>query len=159
MVVIALRYAAALLSVPVGGLALGIGGLAVIGTFLPGMERRLPERRCQVAASIAFKHSRQGAALRWGCQLGTGVCTYIVVPALLGVPAAALIQELPAVGWLLCVLYGLARGCVIAGFAVAESRREARGIESPLRWPLKRLLRMPLGGLTAMIVAQGVIGM
>jgi hypothetical protein len=99
------------------------------------------------------------AAFRWGFRLGLGFCTYLVTPAFYALLAVALGQMHPAGSWLLCMVYGAARGIVIAWSAVTKARIEARG--DPLPTPkgrLKRALRVPLLVMTVLGVTLVAVG-
>jgi hypothetical protein len=159
-VVMLAAYVADLLSVPIEGVAIGLCTLGIAGTFVPRVEQWLPERRCQVAPFTVFRFSAQGAAFRWGLQLGMGFHTYMVVPAVLALPAAALLQRTPIAEWAIFLSYGLSRGGIIACMAVAGARSRGRDKAEPaIRWPLKRMLRVPLGVVMIAMLIVGVATM
>lgn len=125
------------------GIALALMGLAVLAMSSHSIRGWLPERRCQVDTGIAMLHTREGAALRWGVVLGTGVCTFLVTPAFYGLVGVGLVSGfLPAL--IVFMAYGSVRGITIAVFALRTKQINSMGIErEPGGW-IGPLLRIPL---------------
>ena len=131
---------------------LGVGAVAATGVLWPRARRWLPERACQVASTL-MRDSPGRAAFRWGLELGTGVSTFVVTPAMYALLAVAVGQGQPVVVVALCSLYGTSRGAAIAWFAVVYSRR-AQAQEHQPGVGLERALRVPLA--LAIVVAAGL---
>jgi hypothetical protein len=114
--------------------------LACVALVAPSIRTWLPERPCQVSRKHMLRPQAQAAAI-WGLQLGTGVTTFVVTPALYALIVAAAAQSDPMASWFLAALYGTCRGAVIAIFALRYARaprqREDRllgiGLEARLR--------------------------
>lgn len=124
------------------GLVFGVAGLSAAALGWPSLRRWLPERGCQVPVSRLRRGSLGQAAFHWGVELGLGLCTFAVTPALYAMLALAIGQKHPVGAALVCMLYGASRGATIARFAIAYSHRvETRvfpgtGLERSLRGPL-----------------------
>lgn len=131
---------------------LGVGAVAATGVVCPGARRWLPDRACQVPSTL-MRDSPRRAAFRWGAELGTGVSTFVVTPAMYALLAVAVGQGQPVVVAALCGLYGASRGAAIAWFAVAYARR-AQARERQPGVGLERALRIPLA--LAIVVAAGL---
>jgi hypothetical protein len=93
--------------------------------------------------------------LGWGWQLGTGVATYSVTPALYALIAVSLVLPSGIATTAVGGLYGLLRGSVILWFAL----REARLGHPPSRLgAIKRSMKLPVAaavllGCLAIILA------
>jgi hypothetical protein len=113
--------------------------------YISGLGRTrawLPERSCQVSNAL-MRERRERAALRWGFELGTGVHTLVVTPAMYALLAIAAAQPRPLVVAAVCVLYGASRGATIAGFALVYAWRHGRERGVP-GLGLERAMRVPV---------------
>jgi hypothetical protein len=95
------------------------------------------------------------AALRWGAELGTGVLTLVVTPAMYALIGVALAQKqaLAVVGVL--AVYGAARGIAIASGALAHTRLRRQGVERLPGVGLARGMRLPLA--IAVLLASALV--
>lgn len=139
------------------GLVLAVAGVSTVAVTWPRARRWLPDRACQVSKSLLLKRSLGRAALRWGTELGLGVCTFVVTPAFYALLVVALGQRTPVVAASLCVIYGMVRGATIACFALVQASREAVGRD--WGWSetgmLERALRPPL--IVAIIASASLL--
>jgi hypothetical protein len=141
------------------GLILGVSSVAAIGIGRSGLRRWLPERACQVSSVPLHMETLERVAIRWGLQLGFGLCTFVVTPALYALLATAVGQTNPLDAGALCMAYGISRGVTIASFAILHGRwasaggdpdqPEAAGLERALRAPL--LLAIAIAVVTAVL--------
>jgi hypothetical protein len=124
-------------------IVLGVGGIAAVAVVRPALRRWLPEAACQVR-SEHLAEAMHRAAFRWGVELGTGVRTFVVTPALYAVLAISLAQGEPWLAAAVSGIYGCTRGAAIAWFATVHARREPSdgagvpgvGLEPAMRLPL-----------------------
>jgi hypothetical protein len=121
---------------------LALGAIAAVTVLWPRGRALLPERTCQVSTRYMLSPPTQ-AALRWGIDLGTGVSTFLVTPAVYAFVGIVLAQADAVAILALCCLYGVGRGGAIATFAIAGAPRRAStrslpgvGLEPRLRVPL-----------------------
>jgi hypothetical protein len=121
---------------------LGIAGVGATAVLLPSLRRWLPEAACQVP-SRRMAEAVHHAAFRWGVELGTGIRTFTVTPALYALFAVALVQDDPAVAAGVSAVYGCARGTAIASFAIVYARRRQHDAGLP-GIGLERAMRVPL---------------
>lgn len=121
---------------------LGVGCLGAAAVVLPALRPWLPEAACQVP-SRRMSEALHAAAFRWGVELGMGVRTFSVTPALYPLLAVTLVQPEPALAAVVLGLYGLARGAAIASFAVGYAHRGAEGAGIPGAG-LEHAMRSPL---------------
>lgn len=123
-------------------IVVGVGLVATMALLWPAVRRWLPDAACQVREERLALGTPGGASFMWGFELGVGVRTFAVTPALFVLPALALSQSAPGSAALVAGLYGLARGSVIACFAVVRARRDPSlglpglGLERAMRIPL-----------------------
>lgn len=131
-------------------LVLGVGSLGAVAVVWTHARPWLPERPRQVSDTLMVC-SLERAGFRWGVQLGLGVTTFVVTPALYPLLAVAAVQDTPAATAAICGLYGLSRGAVIAAAAVIYARtgRVTRG--ALIGSGLERATRLPT--LLAIIIA------
>lgn len=116
-----------------------ISGLAVLAIAVPTVRPWLPERACQVSR-VHMCRPPTRAALTWGLQLGMGVLTFVVTPALYALLIIAATQPQAIHGFALASLYGFSRGMVIAAVALAHGRALARGDGAMIGVGLERRL-------------------
>ncbi len=125
-------------------LALAIGGVVILALLWPPARAWLPEASCQVRRE-PMVGSLTRAGFRWGLDLGTGVRTFLVTPALYAVLVIAMAQPAAWLALGVGAFYGLARGLVMASVAVVHSHQGLGGygpmgppgmLEKRLRWPL-----------------------
>lgn len=133
---------------------LGVGGLAALALAWPGIRLWLPERRCQVSSTVMHLPPVRGA-FHWGVELGTGVTTYVVTPAMYALLAVAVAQTQPLIVPALCGLYGCCRGAAIARFALAYAHMDERRRSTPGAG-LEAALRLPVLAATLAAVAVAV---
>lgn len=100
------------------GLLLGIGGITIAALYLPSVCRLLPERGCQVPRVTMKRHTTVSAAGRWGFQLGTGVRSFLVTPAVYALLALSLAARSPTSAFTPWLVYGVGRGSAIATVAL-----------------------------------------
>lgn len=149
-------YAVAALDGGRPAVLLGVGGVAAIAVVWPALRRWLPEAACQVA-SVRLAEAKHRAAFRWGVELGTGVCTFVVTPALYAVLAVSLAQVKPWLALAVSGVYGCTRGAAIAWFAIVHARRDLRGGARVPGVGLEPAMRLPLVVAIAAAVGTGVL--
>jgi hypothetical protein len=147
-------YALAPFDAARAAVVLGVGGIAVVAVVWSSVRSWLPEAACQVPAA-RMAETMHHAAFRWGVELGAGVCTFAVTPALYAVFAVAPVQHEPALAAAVAGLYGCSRGAAIAWFATVNARRELNGEAGAPGVGLERAMRLPL---VIAIVAAAVMG-
>jgi hypothetical protein len=123
-------------------IVLGVGGVCAAAVLIPSLRRWLPEAACQVP-SKRMAEDIHSAAFRWGVELGTGVSTFVVTPALYALLAVALVQHGPILVAAVLGVYGCTRGAAIASFAVVYARRTEYDAVLP-GIGLERAMRVPL---------------
>jgi hypothetical protein len=123
--------------------ASGTAVLAIAALIAPGLRQWLPERRRQVSDKLMLAPSAQ-AAFRWGFELGTGVSTLVVTPAMYALIGVALAQKRALAVLAVLAIYGAARGLAIASGALAHPRLERRGVDSLPGLGLRQGMRLPL---------------
>src|SRR5437867_5744650 len=93
----------------------------------PHLNAFLPERKCQVRQETFHQTSFARTGFRWGVELGLGLRTWCVTPALFVLCGMTLVlASVPGVA--ACGVYGLARGSAIAIVSIAKRRLEERGL-------------------------------
>lgn len=101
--------------------------IAVLFSVTNLRGRWILERKCQVRSTLPEGYGLDRAALVWGIQLGFGLSTYLVTPAMYAVVGMALGSETPLMILAMCVVYGFVRGSTIATFATINRARDNRG--------------------------------
>src|SRR4051812_32745910 len=133
----------------------GIPGEAVLVTGLlvslailsPALSLLLPERRSQVDPAQFFRWSARRAAFLWGLQLGFGIRSYIVTPALYSLLAVGLVIQSRLIATVVVAVYGVSRGIAILALSLLLDRRLQNQRSSPrkvLRLRIKEWSRIPL---------------
>lgn len=82
-------------------------------TAMPHLDVFIPQKRRQVT-SMFVRLSRTESAFVWGIQLGLGVATFLVTPAIYAVVAGAALQPAPLLTLTVMITYGTARGTAMA---------------------------------------------
>jgi hypothetical protein len=134
-------------------LGVGVGVLVVLALLWPGLRRWLPEAACQVRDDPMGSGAMHRVAFVWGVELGLGLRTYAVTPALFMVPTIALLQPSALAVLAIPSIYGFARGATIAWFAALSARPKIRS--APPGIGIERRMRIPLAVATiaAVLVA------
>lgn len=132
-------------------IVLGVGGLAAAAVVWPALRPWLPEAACQLREEVMAAGTVHRAAFRWGVELGMGVCTFAVTPALYAVLALALAQSEALLVIAILAIYGWARGGAIVWFAVVHARQPLGA--RPPGLGLERHMRLPLTIAIAAAVA------
>jgi hypothetical protein len=153
-VLIVVAYALAPFDAARTAVVLAVGGIAVVALARSSVRGWLPEAACQVSKA-RLAETMHHAAFFWGVELGAGVRTFVVTPALYAVFAVALVQREPVFAAAVVGLYGCARGAAIAWFAIVNARREREGVAGAPGAGLERAMRLPL---VIAIVAAAAIG-
>jgi hypothetical protein len=123
-------------------MAVGVAIAVVLALVWPGLRRWLPGPACQVQEERMAWGSIYRVAFDWGVELGLGVRTFVVTPALFMVPTMALLQPSGLAVLAIPTIYGFVRGATIACFAALRARPKRRralpgtGIERRMRIPL-----------------------
>jgi hypothetical protein len=154
-VLVIVAYALAPFDAARAAVVLGVGGIAVIAVAWSSVRSWLPEAACQVSAARRAE-TMHHAAFCWGVELGAGVCTFTVTPALYALLAVAVVQHEPALAAAVAGLYGCTRGVAIAWFATVNARRERTGKAGAPGVGLERAMRLPLVIAILAAAAMGV---
>lgn len=108
------------------GVLMGIGALASVAVLSDELRGLLPHRACQVPTQTIRNLGPVRAGLYWGFELGLGVRTYPVTPAIYLVVAGCMTSVSPSAGVAVGGLYGVARGVAIASAGWLSQRRSER---------------------------------
>jgi hypothetical protein len=123
------------------GSVIGVGVLVEIALLHSGWRRWLPQRHCQVVRSLASSLSLPRAAFKWGLDLGLGLCTLPVTPALYAFLAVLSIQRSAWVTLMGGLVYGSVRGAAIA---LASAIAGEAGLLKMRAGRLKRISTAPM---------------
>jgi hypothetical protein len=134
------------------GALLGIGSVAVTATLIPGWRGWIPQRRRQVTKSIIVVTTRARTGFRWGVDLGFGIRTSIVTPALYALLVLAVANG-PLDALVVCLTYGASRGAVILALShrrarssrLEEDGEPGHGLETSLRLPIVAVFCLAAG--------------
>lgn len=96
------------------GFVWGVVVLVVASLVFPYLAHLLPERACQVRSDLMLRERPMHVAFRWGYELGTGLYTFIVTPALLGLVAVMVGQQRVTACLVIGLAYGFARSGTVA---------------------------------------------
>jgi hypothetical protein len=138
------------------GIVMASGALAAGAIVWPRLRYWLPERPCQVR-SVLMHQGMVRAGFRWGVELGTGVYTYVVTPALYALLAVSVAQSHSLNALAIAALYGVSRGMTIAWFGNRQTSGADHPPERVLGVGLGRAMRAPLLVMVAVAVATAVV--
>jgi hypothetical protein len=150
LVLVPLQVATSILPNVRAGLLLAISSLSLVAIWSAAVRGFLPARACQVRKEFLDRYGADGAALRWGVELGAGVFTHSVTPALYSLIVVAVCQRTIRACVAVCAVYGVARGLTISTQAVGQPRPAIRRLPAG-QWV--RTTRIPLGILVLMTSA------
>jgi hypothetical protein len=105
------------------GISLGLIGAGVVASLTRRVPWWTPQRTCQVSPYRIVAQGPRRAAFAWGVELGVGIRTFVVTPAIYALVGVALLARSIVLCALLCCIYGAARAGTIAGMAFAVRRR------------------------------------
>jgi hypothetical protein len=134
---------------------LTIGGVATAALVHPPLRSWLPGRSCQVPQYHVTGEPMVTVGLKWGFELGTGVCTFVVTPAFLTLLAVGLLQEPATRVIALLGLYGLVRGVTIATFSLLPAQNASD--RRPPGVGLERGMRIPLLAISLIAIAEAIV--
>jgi hypothetical protein len=122
------------------GILLGITTLSVAALYSRTVRRYVPDRPRQLKESLLLTRTPSQVAALWGFDLGLGLRTLIVTPAIYAFVAVAALQP----SWIatlgVCLLYGVTRGLAVATFMERSQRRSidlvGAGLNARMKTPL-----------------------
>lgn len=126
------------------GVVVGTVGVSLLATSWRSLGAWIPDRSFQVNKALLHSRSRGQAAVLWGVELGTGLTTLAVTPALYGLCGVIVAQPHFASLVLLCLCYGATRGGAIVSFSLLRARRSTAcgspvpglGLRDRMKWPI-----------------------
>jgi hypothetical protein len=133
--------------------------ISLTATLFPSLRWLLPDRRHQVSPELLMKMPIHHVSLKWGLELGAGVRTLSVTPALYAVLGITVVQPSAEGVVLIPAAYAASRAAAIAVFAQWKGRVERRGNgELLVGVALERAMRIPLVAAIALstISASGL---
>jgi len=130
----------------------GVGGVGALALFSDRLRLWLPQRPCQVAESTPLMQSPGATGFNWGFELGTGIRTYFVKPAMYSMLALAFAAD-PLIAIAACATYGTSRAGMMTLMAILEGRLGRRDGEDHIAMGkgLERFMRAPLFALFASV--------